>query len=354
MLAWQSNIAFLPSSGKIWMKSENTAIYNIHGTTFKAVFSDQRIGIICDAFFRPYRCDSVSEKYEIVFKKIDHKLLSFSRKASSSTLSEEGCQSICLEEGFLVSCEPAKKRVTCLYSEEVLTEEENTELKALYLFHDGFLPKNAYGVRSTFFWFLEQLGTFRLHAAFVEYCGHDIIIAGHGYVGKTTSAINIALNGGIIYCDDAVYFREGPEGAIEIFPEIRKLSVTPKTLEFFPEISSLEELEQIIGYSTSCKGQLSVTKSNDLSKTRRGVPDVLIFPSILEDETVFPRIVAKSAYEGFITMLDDNITLPPVSNNSRVKQLDLIEKLTNQVEIFSLSTCRDMKANFQVIKNVIT
>ncbi len=336
------------------MQSESTATYNVGGTTFKAVFSDQRIGIICDAFFRPCRCDYVSGKYEIVFKKVDHRLLSFCGKASSSTSSGDGCPNICLEEGFLVSYEPSEKRVTCLYSEEILTEKENTELKALFLFHDGFLPKNANGVRSAFFWSLEQLGTFRLHAAFAEYCGHDILIPGHGSVGKTTSAINIALNGGIIYCDDAVYFREGPEGAIEIFPEIRKLSVTPKTLEFFPEISSLEELEQIIGYSASCKGHISVDNSNDLSKTRRGVPDVLIFPSILEDETVFPRIVAKSAYEGFITMLDDNITMPPVSNDSRVKQLDLIEKLTNQVEIFSLSSCRDMKANFQVIKDVLT
>jgi len=336
------------------MKSENTAIYNIHGTTFKAVFSDHRIGIICDAFFQPYRCDLASGKYEIVFKKIDHRLLSSSGKASSLSSSEEGYSSICLEEGFLVSYEPSKNKVTCLYSEEVLTEKESTELKALYLFHDGFLPKNAYGVRSTFFWFLEQLGTFRLHAAFVEYGGRDILIAGHGYVGKTTSAINIALNGGIIYCDDAVYFREGPEGTIEIFPEIRKLSVTPNTLEFFPEISSFRELEKLIGYSASYKGNLSVTKSNDLSKNRRGVPDVLIFPSILEEETVFPQIVANSAYEGFITMLDDNITLPPVSNDNRVKQLDLIEKLTNQVEIFSLSSCRDMKANFQIIKDFLT
>ena len=336
------------------MKSENTAIYNIHGTTFKTVFSDQRIGIFCDAFFRPYRSDLASGTYEIVFKKIDHSLLSFSGKTSSLTCPEEGCPSICLEEGFLVSYEPSKKRVTCLYSEKVLTEEENTELKALYLFHDGFLPKNAYGVRSTFFWVLEQLGTFRLHAAFVEYRGRDILIAGHGYVGKTTSAINIALNGGIIYCDDAVYFREGSEGTIEIFPEIRKLSVTPSTLEFFPEISSFKELEKKLGYSASCKGQLSVTKSNDLSKTRLGVPDVLIFPSILEEETVFPRIVAKSAYEGFITMLDDNIALPPISNDNRVTQLDLIEKLTNQVEIFSLSNCRDMKANFKVIKDALT
>ncbi|MBW2606581.1 MAG: hypothetical protein JRD05_02980 [Deltaproteobacteria bacterium] len=336
------------------MKSESTAIYNIGGTTFKAVFSDQRIGIICDAFFRPYRCDLGSEKYEIVFKKIDHRLLSFSGKVSSSTSSDDGYSSICLEEGFLVSYEPSEKRLTCLYSEEILTKEENTELKALYLFHDGFLPKNANGIRSTFFWFLEQLGIFRLHAAFAEYCGRDILIAGCGSVGKTTSAINIALNGGTIYCDDAVYFREGPKGAIEIFPEIRKLSVTPKTLEFFPEISSFEELERTIGYSASCKGHISVDKSNDLSNTRRGVPDVLIFPSILDEETVFPRIVAKSAYEGFITMLDDNIILPPISKYSRVRQLDLIEKLTNQVEIFSLSSCRDMKANFKIIKSVLT
>lgn len=336
------------------MKPENTAIYNVGGTTFKAVFSDQRIGNICDAFFRPYRCDHVSVKCEIIFKKICHALLSFSVKTSSFTSSEDACLSICLEEGFLVSYDPSEKRVTCLYSEEILTEEENTELKALYLFHNGFLPKNANGVRSTFFWSLEQLGTFRLHAAFAEYCGHDILIPGHGSVGKTTSAINIALNGGIIYCDDTVYFREGSEGAIEIFPEIRKLSVTQKTLEFFPEINSLEELEQIIGYSASCKGHISVNKSNDLSKNRRGVPDVLIFPSILEEKTVFPRIAVKSAYECFITMLDDNITLPPISNNSRVKQLDLIEKLTNQVDAFSLSSCLDMKANFKAIKNVLT
>jgi len=336
------------------MEIESTAIYNIGGTTFKTVFSEPIIGIICDAFFRPCRCDFVFEEYEIIFKKIDDSLLSVSRKAPFSTSSENDCLSIPLEEGFLVSYEPLDKRVTCLYSEEILTEKENTELKALCLFHDGFLPKNAYGVRSTFFWFLEQLGTFRLHAAFVEYCGRDILIAGHGYVGKTTSAINIALNGGIIYCDDAVYFREGPEGAIEIFPEIRKLSVTPKTLEFFPEISNLEELEYRVGHSASCKGHISVGKSNDLSNTRRGVPDVLIFPSILEEETIFPRITTKSAYEAFITMLDDNITLPPVSNNSRVKQLDLIEKLINQVEIFSLSSCRDMNANFKIIKDTLT
>ena len=336
------------------MKFESTVIYNIGGTTFKAVFSEPIMAFICDVFFRLCRFDFGFGEYEIIFKKIDHELLSFSEKAYSSTSSEDFCPNICLEEGFHVSYEPSEKRVTCLYSQDILTEKENTEFKALYLFYDGFLPKNANGIRSTFFWTLEQLGTFRLHAAFADYCENDILIAGHGSVGKTTSAINIALNGGIIYCDDAVYFRKGPEGAIEIFPEIRKLSVTPKTLELFPEISSLEELEQIIGYSASRKGHISVDKSNDLSKTRRGVADVLIFPSILEEETVSPRMVAISAYEGFITMLDDNITLPPISNDSRVKQLDLIEKLTNQVEIFSLSSCRDMKANFKVIKDVLT
>jgi len=335
------------------MRPEIIVCYNVGGTIFKAVFSDRRIGLICDAFFRPYRCDLVDEEHEIVFKKIDHSFLGFSDNLPPSDLAAEGCPGICLEEGFFVSYDPLEKKVTCLYSEEILTEEENSEIKALHLFHDGFLPKNANGVRSTFFWALEQIGTFRLHAAFAEYRGRDILIAGHGSVGKTTSAINIALNGGIIYCDDAIYFREGSEGSIEIFPEIRRLSVTQKTLDFFPTISNLEELEQAIGYSVSCKGNISVDKSDDLSKTRRGVPDVIVFPSILKEKTAFPKIAAKSAYEGFITMLDDNITLPPISNDSRAKQLDLIEKLTNQVEIFFLSSCRDMKANFKIIEDVL-
>jgi hypothetical protein len=330
--------------------------YDIGGVKLKISFTDPTVGLICQSYFYLSQIEDAGV-YEIVFTGVDKKLLDSDLSPENlipEGTGKEGTLRVTLKEGFHLFFLPKRKKVFSFYPEGIFYESErqggSCNLFYENTFNDEILPPNSSGVISTIYWFLECLGMFRLHAAYVQYNGMDIIFAGKGAVGKTTYALNVAMNGGSIYCDDQVFFRNGKQDRIEVYPSVKKIAITEKTIDFFPGLLSFKDPV----HKRLHKYHFSLEEISPTSRIRAGVPGFVIFPFILNEADLRPpKAERMSSYEGFLAFLKGEILYPLISSKNRGTQMNLLERLSRQARIFSLYHCCDMERNFKLFKDTV-
>jgi hypothetical protein len=338
------------------MDYKSPLVYYLGGENIRISFSDPVIGLICQAFFHPSRTEE-SECYEICFTEMDKNSLDEGlspEKHISDYSGTEALTQIVLNEGFHLFFLPERKKVFSYYPKDIF--EKNFNKSSFYdlvyenTFNDEILPPNSSGVIATIYWLLECIGLFRLHAAHVEYKGTDIIFAGKGSVGKTTSALNVALNGGKIFCDDQLFFRKKGDGSIEVYPLNKKIAVTENTMKMFPDLLAFRDPT----HKRLHKYHITLEEISSTSKYRTGTPEFIIFPYISENTDSPARAEAMSSYEGFIYFLKGEILYPTISSENRDTQLDLLEILTGQARIFALYNSQDMEENLTLFRETIS
>jgi hypothetical protein len=328
--------------------------YELGGVRIRVGFSDPRVGLVCQGFFHLSRISGVCD-HEILFKEVDAKLLesgSSEEALRSAGVQDEMGMRIVLEEGIHLFFSPMRKRMLCFYPEGIFEESDRGSggytLVYENTFNDETLPPKSSGVINSVYLLLECLGIFRLHASYVGYGGKEVIFVGAGGVGKTTSALNVFMNGGTFYCDDQVFFKKGRDGKVEVYPLVKKTAVTEDTIDYFPNLLAFKDMR----FKRFHKYNLPLEATGQAVEKQYRAPDLIIFPFIMNEEG-FPAAEEMSSYAGFLSFMKGEILYPPVSSGNRGIQLDLVERLTGQARIFSFFQGSDMADNFKLFKNAV-
>ncbi|MCP3921596.1 MAG: hypothetical protein GY714_03330 [Desulfobacterales bacterium] len=236
-----------------------------------------------------------------------------------------------------------------IYNKDIFDDIDNKKgILAEYgnTYNDSKLPHNSLGVVNTINWLLESIGVFRLHSAFVKYKEKNILLTGKGSVGKTTSALNISFNGGELVSDDIVFIKLENDKVIT-FPSPKKIAITDKTIGFFTKLQKIKKTKFMHKYHLN----EDFLFPNRL--TKKGSPNILIFPTILNNENSGNiRIESIPKIKAFMSLLEGEILYPTISKETRKNQINLIDKLVKQSDCYFYFNGGDMKENFNLIRGI--
>jgi len=259
-------------------------IYELAGKKVGVFTSCSKIYLICQAYYHLAETTGPSE-YEIHFIE---RTPGEDDTDGINDAQEETCIRFQLEEGLFLSYFPRKKKMVACYPAETFVDPSSQDSHPCTLVYENTynnekLPFNSSGVLNAVHWFLENLNIFRLHAAFTRYNGTDILLPGRGAVGKTTSALNIAFNGGQIFADDQIYLTRtiDNQDEVAVYPVPKKIAVTPQTIDFFSEaLKSKKKL--MIPYMQ--KHHFDIRSIFQRPDKIMGIPGVVIFPHIISED----------------------------------------------------------------------
>jgi len=331
-------------------------IYGFAGRNVAVRFSDPCIELILQAYFRHASVNGPAT-HRICFIPVNADTL-----ASANLLSQyapeihdqEGILSLPLD-AFRCYYVPWKKTIFSFYPAGIFSESQETkgfDLVYENTYNDQELPPHTSEVVYTLYWFLECLNIFRLHAAYVRYKNVHILLAGSGAVGKTTSALNLSLAGGEIYCDDEILFHYNETTHnVEVFPVGRPVAVTAQTLDMFNDRMDAQSITQ----RNRHKYLISHNLLNIKNIHQPSWPDLIVFPGILakgiDDTPVTQRL---SLFEGFTNFLNQEILFPPIEQHRKQPQLEIVEALIRQCQAYSILSGPDMTKNLNVYDRVIS
>ena len=86
--------------------------------------------------------------------------------------------------------------------------------------------------------FLRTQGIYTLHASGVTYQDQAVLFVGQSFSGKTTTCLNLALNGWGLLANDVVLL-QAVEGKIVALPLPDIVSLRPKTVELLPQLKTI-------------------------------------------------------------------------------------------------------------------
>ena len=92
---------------------------------------------------------------------------------------------------------------------------------------------------------LRAYGCYLLHSSGVSKNGRGILFVGSSGSGKTTTCLNLVLNGWQLISNDVVMLQER-DGEILALPMPDKITIRPKTLTLLPQLASYQFGEQIL------------------------------------------------------------------------------------------------------------
>ncbi|MEN6317848.1 MAG: hypothetical protein ABFD82_03685 [Syntrophaceae bacterium] len=329
--------------------------YNIGGIHIRISFTNPKVGLICQAYFHLSQSDDYHD-YEIIFIELDRNNLASGLNPEDlipSRAGKETMMQLTLDEGFHLFFLPDQKKVFSYFPDDIFNvgERQSGNYTRCYenTFNDEPLPANSWGVVSTIYWLLECLGIFRLHAAYVEYDNIHIIFPGKGATGKTTTALNVALNGGFLYCDDQVFLKEHDNEKVAIYPSLKKIAITDETINFFPRLLSIKTPDN----KRRHKYHFPIESIRTSKLIEPEIPEYIIFPFIMKKTDAVPYAERITSYEGFISFLQNESLYPTVSKENVKPRLNLIKKLANQAKIYCCYNSRDMLQNLQLLRKII-
>jgi hypothetical protein len=212
-------------------------------------------------------------------------------------------------------------------------------------FDNTRLAPNADIVYTTVAWLLESLGIFSLHASFAAYQDIHYLLPGTGAVGKTTTALNMALNGGRIYADDRVFVSLHKEGRPSIWPFPKKIAVTEETVNLFKALDPVRQLPR------KEKGKIHFEAPAHIAGDHRSpvFADIILFPEIDKTGKAAPASRALTKIEAFTRLINSEVLYPPSEKKLRSDQLDMAVALTNGSPCFQTRFGPDMRANLDHI-----
>ena len=329
-------------------------IYNLAGNNIRICFSDPFIPLILQAFYHYARTEEPAS-YTIHYQPVSHAELASDHLLQKHLGSPVAGAVMTLSlRAFKCFFLPQAKTIYSFYPKDIFSSNEEADgFDLVYenTYDDQELPPHTHEVVYTVHWLLECLGIFRLHAAYVRYRNRNIILTGSGGVGKTTSSLNLYSDGGEIYCDDELFFQRNVKThAIDVFPVPRSMAVTKQTLSMFDHIID----EKMITKKRMHKFLLPLHSFNTNNAVQHTRPDIIVFPSLPRQEgSERPRAKKTSAYEGFTTFLNHEILFPPTEQHRKKHQLEIVEDLAKQCQLYSIMTGPDMKQNLNLFKQVI-
>jgi len=329
-------------------------IYNLAGNNIRICFSDPFISLILQAFYHYARTEEPAS-YTIHFQAVNPaELMSEHLLQKYLGARVAGAMMTLSLRVFKCFFLPQAKTIYSFYPTDIFSENEKADgFDLVYenTYNDQELPPHTHEVVYTVHWLLECLGIFRLHAAYVRYKNRNIILTGSGGVGKTTSSLNLYSDGGEIYCDDELFFQKNMEtDAIDVFPVPRSMAVTKQTLDMFDQIID----KKMITKKRMHKFLLPLHSFNTNSAVQHTRPDIIVFPSLpKQGSSEKPRAQKISVYEGFTTFLNHEILFPPIEQHRKKHQLEIVETLAKQCQLYSFMAGPDLEQNLNLFKQVI-
>jgi hypothetical protein len=329
--------------------------YNIGSIRLRISFTNPKVGLICQAYFHLSQIDDSCD-YEIIFIELNKNEIESGLHLEDLIPSRTGKEAVLqmnIAEGFHLFFLPGQKKMFSYFPDDIFSgsERQSGNYTRCYenTFNDEPLPTNAWGVVSTIYWLLECLGIFRLHAAYVEYDNIHIIFPGKGATGKTTTALNVALNGGFLYCDDQVFLKEHDNDTVAIYPSLKKIAITDETINFFPRLLSIKNPD----YKRNHKYHIPIKSIRMPKVIEPETPEYIIFPFINKKADAVPYAESMTPYGGFISFLRNESLYPTISKENLKHRLNLIKKLANQAKIYCCYNSRDMLQNLKLLREII-
>jgi hypothetical protein len=173
---------------------------------------------------------------------------------------------------------------------------------------------------------LRRRNAFPVHAAAVERDGQAIVIAGGSGSGKSTFALELALNGYSFMCDDLVLVRLGQRGA-RLHGLCEELDLTPWSAAALPELGIDVELEP--GWAKH-RVRPSEVFGNRIS--RSAAPSILLFPRI-EAAGAVPRATALTAGEALVRLAPDMLLTDRLTVEQHFAALNKLVEASRSYEV---------------------
>jgi hypothetical protein len=345
------------------MSSEKYCTYRIAGKKLRFRYSDPIIGKIIQAYCY---LGQIQESHEIdlIFTAVPppnfrHDKLKQSAigllKRIDGSIPLQPSQSLLKfwDSEFLMLFSPKHKMGCCFYPQDLFTRPPPPSARFSMLFENTFddtpLPPCSMSILKTIDVLLEFMGVFSIHAAFAQLHGQYILLPGEGASGKTTTALNIALNGGRLFADDRVFLGWNANRGVSAWPFHKKVAVTDRTIQFFPKISKHRTNENHYNF----KYYFTEPDSLDPQLDSGCEPNLILFPVICKDANVSPTYKKLSYLESFKMFLNGKMIYPPIETAMREPQLDLLEALCSQSKIYAIYLSEDMDRNFGVVSALI-
>ena len=342
-------------------QNDSSAIYEIAGHYIKVFYGNTDIELICQAYFHLARFEGAKDAQgpEIHFRPCRSSELK-ERHASLTADCAASTEKICrldLPGGFSLFYFADQGKLINIFPDDIFSGDPSISPDTCsFVYENSYngktLPPNSSGIVHTCFWLLECLNVYRLHAASVLFNDVNILFAGTGGVGKTTSALNLAFRGGELMSDDQVLFQIGRSGRIEVAPMKKPIAVTENTVQFFPS------LHELAGPDNRFLHKFHIPAQNLLSDhlVDKAIPEIVIFPEIesqLESGHSNGRVTHMQPIECFMKFLSGEILYPVVDPKNRGRQIDLVENLSRQAKAFRIINGSDMEANFERILSLL-
>lgn len=289
------------SSQQIIPVSEHVWNYRFHGFSLTLVSNCQRVGELFDNMFgyfrKSERCDNPT--FTLHFYTVPQLGMCDAEIAATKRIESSWSR---------ITFRPVPYPVLYLFDDKILFLKDIVQGYGVGYLSLPYTDKDIQYVYSAFLlpavanmlWTQEL---FYLHASAVAMGNRGIVICGESGRGKTTLLLHLLKAGCQYLADDTVLLQKKVSGIILLsLPTM--IRITPQTVRFFPELSSLISLDHV---DERGKYKLTFSSLTPLPPLRSARPVLLLFPKITTDTE--STIQPLTAIEAAVQFIPDNLVV---------------------------------------------